>query len=147
MKHPNIHFFFQKSSISLSKRKELKHFIIKIFEKEGKRLNQLNCVFCSDKFLLEINQRYLLHDFYTDVVTFELSDSEETIGEIYVSADRVRENAKIHKTLISQELLRVVFHGTLHLCGYNDKTKKEKKIMASKENSYLSLWKNLALFT
>lgn len=147
MQHPNIHFFFQNSSISLSKRKKLKDYLIKMFKKERKGLNQLNCVFCSDKYLLKINQRYLLHDFYTDIITFELSDSDQTTGEIYISADRVRENAKIHKTSISQELLRVIFHGVLHLCGYNDKTKKERKIMSYKEEYYLSQWEKFYLFT
>jgi rRNA maturation RNase YbeY len=83
----------------------------------------------------------LSHDFYTDIITFNLSDSEEIKGEIYISVDRIRENAKLFNTSINTELLRIIFHGVLHLCGYNDKSKVETKIMNSKEEFYLNKWK------
>jgi len=147
MDQPIIRFFFQTSSINLSKRKKLKAFINTMLRQESKLIVSLNCIFCSDKYLLEVNRKYLLHNYYTDIITFELSENEGNIGEIYISSDRVRENAKIYNNTINQELLRVIFHGILHLCGYNDKTEKGKKTMTSKEGYYLNLWKKFSLFT
>jgi len=147
MDQPIIRFFFQTSSINLSKRKKLRAFINTMLRQESKLIVSLNCIFCSDKYLLEVNRKYLLHNYYTDIITFELSENEGNIGEIYISSDRVRENAKIYNNTINQELLRVIFHGILHLCGYNDKTEKGKKTMTSKEGYYLNLWKKFSLFT
>jgi rRNA maturation RNase YbeY len=127
-------------TITLKDRNILKNFIALLFKKERKKLQMLNYVFCSDKTLLKINQDYLHHDFYTDIITFNLSSNSKIEGEIYISLDRVRENASIFETTIQQELLRVVLHGALHLCGYQDKTKKQKLIMQNKEEAYLQLW-------
>lgn len=87
------------------------------------------------------------HDFYTDILTFNLSDSERVIGEIYISTERIKENAKLFNTSVKKELLRVIFHGALHLCGYNDSNKREKKIMVSKEDQYLFEWEKFTNFT
>lgn len=94
-------------------------------------------VFCSDEYLLEINRQYLQHDFYTDIISFELGDSFVTEGEIYISVDRIRENAGILGKTIKEELHRVIFHGALHLCGYKDKLKKDQLEMRKKEDRYL----------
>ncbi len=137
----NIHFLFNDVKISLSDRNKLKAFISNLFKKEGKKLEKLNYVFCTDKELLRINRDWLHHDFYTDIITFDLSEDAGTkSGEIYISADRVRENAGLFKTSIKKELLRVIFHGALHLCGYKDKTPKEKKLMRVKEDKYINLY-------
>ncbi|HEV8285539.1 MAG TPA: rRNA maturation RNase YbeY [Chitinophagaceae bacterium] len=135
---PPIYFVFNDVTPILRNRKKLKGFINRLFQKEGKRINHLNYIFCSDQALLQINWKYLNHDFYTDVISFNLSHMQsQIIAEVYISLDRVKENAKIFKTTIQDELHRVIFHGTLHLCGYKDKTQKEIKIMRDKENELL----------
>jgi rRNA maturation RNase YbeY len=134
-------FFFQGVKISLVNRTRLKGFIATIFKKEGRQLESLNYIFCSDKALLEINRQFLSHDFYTDIITFDLSESRSTRAEIYISTDRVRDNARQLDLSISDELHRVIIHGVLHLCGYGDKKPSEVKKMREKENYYLSLWK------
>lgn len=98
-------------------------------------------MFCSDEFLLQINREYLQHDYYTDIITFDLSDPGGPVrGEIYISVDRVRENAKDLGTTLRKELLRVIFHGALHLCGYKDKTRQEQARMRDLEEKYLALY-------
>jgi len=124
----------------LRRRSELKRQIEGIFRKEGKKLGSLNYIFCSDKELLKINQKFLNHDYYTDIITFDLSEKSYIIGEVYISADRVRENAKRQDTTIISELRRVIFHGALHLCGYKDKTERDKRMMRDKEEQYLKFW-------
>ena len=127
--------------MTLAERKKLRSFIEMLFKREKKSLNSLNYIFCSDKFLLDINRRFLKHDNYTDIITFNLSDKPKKIeGEIYISIDRVRDNAKKIRTSIKEELHRVIFHGALHLCGYNDKTTNGKKDMTSAENKYLKMY-------
>ena len=126
---------------SLTQRTLLKSFITSIFRKEGQRLASLSYVFCSDEYLLEINRSYLQHDYYTDIITFDLSSESDWIeGEIYISIDRVRDNALEFDRPLKEELLRVVFHGALHLCGYKDKTPKDSKLMRAKEDEYLRLY-------
>lgn len=131
-------FFFDEVKINLSNRAALKKFIEGLFKKEGQQLQSLNYIFCTDKRLLQINRDYLKHDYYTDIITFDLSTPGKGIGgEIYISVDRVRENAKTEGATFKEEIARVIFHGALHLCGYGDKTKQEVKAMRAKEDSYL----------
>jgi rRNA maturation RNase YbeY len=132
-----VKFFFQDTSIRLDRRKALKTFISTVFKKEGKQLDSLNIIFCTDPILLQINREFLDHDFYTDIITFDLSDSGAIRAEIYISADRVRENAQTLSVSIEQELHRVIFHGILHLCGFKDKSSADKALMRKKENHYL----------
>jgi probable rRNA maturation factor len=134
--HSNIHFFFQ-SKMRLTERRRLKTFLQTIFKKEGKIIETLVYVFCSDKYLLKLNQAFLKHNYYTDILTFNLSKSGKIEGEIYISVDRVKENSKTLKINTNLELLRVIFHGALHLCGYADKTKPQRKEMRKKEDEYL----------
>jgi len=135
---PKVFFFFDQVKFSLTKRTELKKFIEQLFKKEGCRLKSLNYIFCSDKKLLEINRHFLNHDYFTDIITFDLSESNEaTSAEIYISIDRVRDNALNHDNSFQSELHRVIFHGALHLCGHGDKTKTEKLKMREKEDYYL----------
>lgn len=134
-----VKFFFDAVSITLKERRQLKVFIENIFKREKKRLDEINYVFCNDKRLLAINRDYLGHDYYTDIITFDLSKNKSAItAEVYISADRVRENAAIHTVTMNRELQRVIFHGALHLCGYADKTSAEKKRMRKRENYYLT---------
>jgi len=139
-RNENIKFFFNSASISLGSRADLKRRIDYIFLKERKFYSNLIFIFCTDKFLLSINNKFLGHDTYTDIITFSLNETDEPIsGEIYISVDRVRENAIKQKCTIKNELHRVLYHGVLHLCGYKDKTHKDKKTMTAKEDFYLNI--------
>ncbi len=118
---------------------KLKSFLTHIIKHEGYVLESLSFVFCTDDFLLNINRQFLKHDYYTDVITFDYSiKSNKIYGEIYISIDRVKENAKSINTSYKNEIHRVIIHGLLHLCGYKDKTAKEVKTMRTKEDQYLS---------
>jgi rRNA maturation RNase YbeY len=129
----------QLETVSLKNRNRLKAFIPGLFRKEGKALADLNIIFCSDDYLLEVNKQFLQHDYYTDIITFDLSEpkAKETTAELYISIDRVKDNAATLNTSISTELHRVIFHGCLHLCGYKDKTKKDIEVMRGKEEEWL----------
>jgi probable rRNA maturation factor len=132
-----VKFNFLTPPYFLPKRRLLKLFVERLFKKEGKELMHLDYIFCSDKYLLKINKQYLHHDFFTDIITFNLSDTSTIMGEVYISIDRVRENAKIYKTSIVLETHRVIFHGALHLCGYEDRTKAQRLTMSNKEDYFL----------
>jgi len=141
-----IHFSNADAHITLSGRKELKAILAGLFKREGQGLRTLRFVFCSDAYLLKINQDFLQHDYYTDIITFQLGEHPDTVGvegEVYISADRVRENAREQGVPLRQELLRVIFHGALHLCGYGDKTPAEQKVMRGKEDLYLKRTHNV----
>lgn len=127
-------FFFEHKGFSLPNRTKLKFFIESVFRTYDLKLESLNYIFTSDKRLLDINKQFLNHDYYTDIITFDLSDSNKTVAEVYISIDRVKENAKKTGVSFRQELYRVIFHGVLHLCGYNDKTKKEIKRIREAED-------------
>lgn len=136
-----VQFFFIERNITLRNRSKLKGFINSIFKRNKLKLGHLNYVFCSDDYLLQINKAHLKHDFYTDIITFDLSSTKEYVdGEIYISTDRVRDNASMLKTTITEELHRVIFHGALHLCGYKDKTADQAKQMRAAENNHLKLY-------
>ena len=134
---PKIYFHSLKSIHFLNNRKKIKAFVELLFKKERRKLKELHYIFCSDDYLLKINQEHLQHDFYTDIITFDLSTSNETIGEVYISVDRLKDNALIYHNRFSNETLRLIFHGALHLCGYKDKKKTDKEMMTQKENFYL----------
>ena len=134
---PAIYFFFE-TSVTLKDRAGIKNLIATVFKKEGVKLASLNYIFCTDKRLLKINQDFLKHDYYTDIITFELSPKGQPIeGEIYISIDRVRENATIQGASFKQELLRVILHGALHLCGFKDKTAAQIEQIRQKEDDFL----------
>ncbi len=130
------------AAVSLANRLKLKAFIQEIFRREKKKLGGLSYIFCSDNFLLRINQDFLHHDYFTDIISFDFSepDSPEIHGEIYISVDTVRVNAKTYSTTMVRELHRVIFHGALHLCGYRDKSPRDQKLMRAKEDYYLGLY-------
>ena len=136
-----VKFFFIDRTSRLGQRKQLKEFIVNLFRKEGKELSSLNYIFCSDQYLLSINKEFLQHDDYTDIITFCLSGTKEPIdGEIYISTERVKDNARIHGVTINEEIHRVIFHGSLHLCGFKDKKALDIKEMRFQENKYLKLY-------
>lgn len=104
---------------------------------EQKNLAEVNLIFCSDEYLLEMNNQYLQHDYYTDIITFDYCEGDLIIGDLFISVDRVKDNAVLNKVEFSNELNRVVVHGVLHLCGFKDKSDDEEKLMRSKEDFYL----------
>ena len=136
-----IKFFFTDVSITLNQRNRLKQFLKQLFTDEQQLLQSLTYIFCSDEYLLGINQEFLQHDDYTDIITFTLSKPSTPIeGEIYISIDRIKDNAQIHSVSTNTELHRVIFHGALHLCGFKDKTAPHKAKMTAGEDKYLALY-------
>ncbi|NML19974.1 rRNA maturation RNase YbeY [Pseudoflavitalea sp. G-6-1-2] len=141
IKHTASVTFHFAEQTSLTNRTALKSFIIDLFKKEKKKAGELSFVFCSDAYLLEINKQYLKHNYYTDIITFDLSQTPGVIsGELYISVDRVKDNAQNFNVSFKEELHRVIFHGALHLCGYKDKTEKEEALMRKMEDKYLRLY-------
>jgi probable rRNA maturation factor len=133
-----VQFYFLDRNPALKERTRLKLFIEWLFTHEKKKLANLSYIFCSDEHLLGINKDFLKHDFYTDVITFDLSATKtETEGEVYLSVDRIKDNAKQLGVSFTEELHRVIFHGALHLCGYKDKNKVDVLLMRKKEEAYL----------
>jgi probable rRNA maturation factor len=138
---PKVQFYSLDRSPALKDRNRLKLFIEKLFILENKKLGYLSYIFCSDEHLLGINKDFLKHDFYTDVITFDLSSSKEEVeGEVYLSVDRVKDNGKQLNISFTNELHRVIFHGALHLCGYKDKKKADSVVMRTMEEKYLQLY-------
>lgn len=135
-----INFFSEETNFKPKQVKALRSWLLSSIETEKHQLLELNFIFCSDDYLLQINKEYLNHDTYTDTVTFDNSETKgEILGDIFISIDRIRENAKTFKTAVKDELHRVMIHSTLHLLGYKDKATKDKALMTAKENEYLAL--------
>ena len=135
-------FFFETENLKVKNKNKIRSLIKSLCLKENKKLGFINCIFCSDEYLGEINKKYLGHDYYTDIITFDHKDTEDNVeGDLYISSERIKENAKNFGVKTEEELIRVVIHGVLHLIGYKDKSKKEKMIMTQKENKYISLYK------
>lgn len=132
-----IEFFYEDTDFSLSGKIGIGGFISGLIESEGKSLGEVNYIFCSDEYLLKINKEYLEHDYFTDIITFDYCEGNQISGDIFISIDRVRENAREYDVGFNNELVRVIFHGLLHLVGYNDKHNDEVELMRQKEDFYL----------
>jgi|SRR5579862_775140 len=134
-----IHFHFTFQQFTLRNRRELKYYIEYIFRREKHSLQELNFIFCNAKEIKTLNKRFLGHDYTTDILTFNFSKKAAAIAaDIFISQEQVKLNAKEFHTSFKKEIHRVIFHGVLHLCGYKDKTSKEKLSMQSKEDYYLA---------
>jgi len=133
---PSINFFSEEIEFSLSYSDSISKWLIQSAIAEGKQIDYLNIVFCSDEYLLGINQQYLEHDYYTDIITFDYGD-DAIQGELYISIDRVKENAEDLKIKFERELQRVMIHGLLHICGYGDKTEEEVEKIRKQEDYYI----------
>ena len=129
--------YFSSTDFVITNKDELTLWLKSATKKEGRTLGELVFNFCSDESLSKINKEFLNHDTLTDVITFDYSALKEVSGEIFISTDRVRENASEFQQSFEEEIRRVMIHGLLHLCGYNDKTIKEKSLMSDRENFYL----------
>ncbi|MBQ7751140.1 MAG: rRNA maturation RNase YbeY [Bacteroidales bacterium] len=110
-----------------------------VAESEIRRLGDISIVFCSDNYILDVNLKYLQHDYFTDIITFDYCEGDKISGDLFISIDSVRENSSFYGTEFKDELNRVIVHGILHLIGYDDHTEKDIKQMRAKENYYLSL--------
>jgi rRNA maturation RNase YbeY len=136
-----IYFFSEEIDFELKEKLTRKRWLKSIATKAGFNIRELNYVFCSDEYLYRMNLEYLNHETYTDIITFDNSEKEFDIaGDIFVSIDRVGENAKTHDQKVETELNRVLVHGLLHLMGYKDKTKEESTLMRQKEEESINLY-------
>jgi len=143
MSKARINFFTEDTNYIIKKKTVIKEWLKSAVTAEGYQLKELNFILCSDEYLLRINQDYLNHDTYTDVITFDNSEELKTIvGDIFISIERIKENAVTFKHPVEQELCRVMIHGALHLLGYKDKTKAAKTLMTAREDHYLALLSN-----
>ncbi|MDY3520055.1 rRNA maturation RNase YbeY [Riemerella anatipestifer] len=132
-----IQFFFEEiEPISIST--DISKWLEQIILSEQKKLGKINYIFCDDEYLLKINQEHLQHDYYTDIITFDYVRGNTISGDIFVSVERVKDNASTLSKDYQSEFLRVLAHGVLHLCGYKDKTEEDIKTMRGKEDFYLS---------
>jgi len=118
---------------------DLTNWISKVCIIENYNLGDISLIFCSDEYLLDMNRTHLDHDYYTDIITFDYTDNQIVSGDLFISIDRVRDNATDFNVSFEHELHRVIIHGVLHLCGYKDKSDDEEKLMRTKENNALSL--------
>lgn len=134
-----ISFLSEGISFDVENPEELIRWITETIIHENKILGELSYIFCSDDYLHQINLEYLNHDTYTDIITFNYCEENHVSGDIFISIDRIKENAITYKTSFENELNRVIIHGVLHLIGYNDKTDEQQNEMTAKEDFYLSL--------
>lgn len=133
-----INFHSLVSGFTLDRKREIKKWLTSVITEHGKISGQIDFIFCSDEYILEINREHLNHDYYTDIITFDYSEDENIIsGDIFISIDSVSENAKGLNLALRNELERVMVHGVLHLLGYVDGTEGEKQLMRSKEDQFL----------
>ena len=136
-----IDFFYEEIDFALS---DIEHYITwinEIIKVNDAQLKSINYIFCSDEYLLNINKEYLDHDYYTDIISFPFSETPDPIqGDIFISIERVIENASDNKTMFEQELLRVMSHGLLHFLGYQDKSDKDQALMRNTEDKMMSLF-------
>ena len=131
--------FYSETDFKIEDTKALSHWISEIILHENHELGDLTYVFCNDDYLHKLNLQFLNHDTLTDIISFDNSQGKQIHGEIYISVERVKENARTYQVAFLEELHRVIIHGVLHFCGYKDKTKKQQETMSRKENEALDL--------
>lgn len=134
-----VHLFFEGVEVPGLDSEFFASWLSRVCGLEGKTLNEVNLIFCSDEYLLEMNRTHLDHDYYTDIITFDYCDGDLITGDLFISIDRVEENASDASESFTQELNRVVVHGVLHLIGYKDKSEEEERVMRIKEDWALGL--------
>lgn len=137
-----ISFFTEDVDYTLKDKLKIKRWIQQTVASESKKSGDINIIFCSDEYLLEVNKQYLNHDYYTDIITFNYN-TDKINGDLFISLDRVTDNANQNNVPRETELLRVIIHGVLHLLAYNDKTAKEEKEIRAKEDSYIKIYQEL----
>ena len=135
--------FFCNSSEKIKDKAKLKIWIKKSIQNENFKVGSINYIFCTDEYLLDVNKKFLNHDYFTDIITFDYTEKPIISGDLFISTERVLENAKQLNLPFENELKRVMIHGIIHLFGYQDNTKKEKETMTEKENLYLHFYEEL----
>ncbi|HET6557828.1 MAG TPA: rRNA maturation RNase YbeY [Prolixibacteraceae bacterium] len=135
----SIQYVSEDISIPKFQKRIMTRWIKDTITSEGKVTGDISFIFCSDEYLLEVNKQYLNHDYFTDIITFDYVEDNVISGDIFISCDRVRENAAEFNTGFDNELCRIIIHGVLHLTGYKDKSKKDKLLMTAKEDFYLNM--------
>lgn len=133
-----VSYFTEDISFHFKERRLNSRWLKFVAESESKRLGDVAIIFCSDHYILDVNIKYLQHDYFTDIITFDYCEGNVLSGDLFISIDSVRENAAFYQTEFSQELNRVIVHGLLHLIGYDDHTPEDIAVMRAKENYYLS---------
>ncbi|MBA3900693.1 MAG: rRNA maturation RNase YbeY [Bacteroidetes bacterium] len=134
--------FISEADFEFSQENEISNWIESVIEAEGCFLGEITYVFCDDKYLLSLNEEYLNHDTLTDIISFDYCVGKQVHGEIYISVERVRDNASDFEVPFENELLRVLIHGILHFLGYTDTSENEKLLMREKENTYIALYES-----
>ena len=140
-----IRYFYEDTDFQFKPKSLTKQWLKTVAASEMKKIGNINVIFCSDNYILDVNIRYLSHDYFTDIITFDYSRPLRISGDMFISLDTVRSNAALFNKDYNEELLRVVIHGVLHLCGVNDKGPGEREIMERHENVALSMFFNLNL--
>ena len=133
-----VSYFFEDTNFKFNRRRLTSQWLKFTAESEIKRIGQVNIIFCSDNYILDINQKYLQHDYFTDIITFDYCEGKTLSGDLFISVDTVRENAIFYGTEFDDELNRVIVHGLLHLIGYDDHSEEDQKTMRGKEDYYLA---------
>ncbi len=139
-----VRYFFEDIKFEYKNKQFNNRWLKLVAESEICRLGDINIIFCSDPYILDINLQYLSHDYFTDIITFDYSQKPVISGDLFISVDSVRENAEFYGTDFKEELHRVIVHGILHLIGYDDHTDEDIAVMRSKENYYLGMREQLA---
>ncbi len=134
-----ISYFFEDTDFVFKVKSANNKWLRLVAESEIRRIGQISIIFCSDNYILDVNQRYLQHDYFTDIITFDYCEGDKLSGDLFISVDSVRENSIEYGTDFKEELNRVIVHGVLHLIGYDDHTEEDIAQMRQKENYYLSL--------
>ena len=138
-----IRYFQEDIRFDLKQKMQNNRWLKMVAGSEMRRIGAVNIIFCSDNYILDVNMRYLQHDYFTDIITFDYCEGDKLSGDLFISVDSVRENALYYGTEFEDELNRVMVHGILHLIGYDDHTEEEQKVMREKEDYYLSLRKSI----
>lgn len=138
-----VRYFFEETDFQFKPKRFTSAWLKTVAESEIRQLGEVNVIFCSDNYILDINQRFLQHDYFTDIITFDYCEGSRLSGDLFISVDSVRENALEYGTEFEDELNRVIVHGLLHLIGYDDHCEEDIAAMRSKENYYLDLRKSL----
>jgi len=143
----SIQYFNEDIAFPKVKKRITSNWIKQVISIEEKRVGDISFIFCSDEYLLDVNKKYLNHDYFTDIITFDDVEGNVINGDIFISVDRVKENSKEFEISFDNEVHRIIIHGVLHLLGYKDKVKKDKDLMTEKEDLYIKLFNDSYLLT
>ena len=136
----NIHFFTEQTKFTIKTKSKIREWLTNLICKNKKSVGEINIIFCSDDYLLKLNEQYLGHNALTDIITFDFVEDKIISGDIFISVDQMKENAKLFHVAQTTEMHRLIAHGVLHLLGYKDNTPKNKKIMTAQEEAALDWW-------